>query len=148
MVMDSLRNANLYYGLGPRLEAALRALAGKLPNNPVGRYELLGSEVYADVQVYVTQPQAQCRWEAHRKFIDVQYVSEGVERVAVAPLEAMTESVPYDAARDVAFYTGDGPTLPLKAGGFMIFFPQDAHMPRIADGTSGTVRKVVVKVAV
>jgi YhcH/YjgK/YiaL family protein len=148
MVMDSIRNAHLYYGLSPRLGVALRALAGDLPHNPVGRYQLVGSEVYADVQTYVTLPQDQCKWEAHRKFIDVQYVADGIERMAVAPLEELTEKVPYDAARDVAFFTGDGPAMALKAGSFMILFPHDAHMPRIVDGTSCTVRKVVVKVAV
>ena len=65
----------------------------------------------------------------------------------LAPLDEMTEKVPYDPARDVAFFTGDGPSLPLKAGGFMIFFPHDAHMPRIEDGTAAPLRKVVVKVA-
>src|SRR4051794_40876668 len=106
MVIDSLRNAHLYYGLGPRIELALRSLQGDLPNRPAGRYELQGTEVYADVQSFVTRPESECKWEAHRKYIDVQYVSEGVERVAVAPISELTEKEAYIPARDVVFFTG------------------------------------------
>src|SRR4051812_13071896 len=108
MVADHVRNAHLYYGMGPRIELALRALQGDLPQRPPGRYQLQGDTVYADVQSYVTMPAEQCKWEAHRKYIDLQFVSEGIERIAFSPLGEMTEKIPYDPARDVAIYSGEG----------------------------------------
>ena len=43
---------------------------------------------------------------------------------------------------------GEGDFLAMVPGTFIILGPQDAHMPQIAAGAPGEVRKVVIKVAV
>jgi YhcH/YjgK/YiaL family protein len=43
---------------------------------------------------------------------------------------------------------GDGDYVTVGAGSFVIFFPEDAHMPCMAAGEPAKVKKVVVKVAV
>ncbi len=45
-------------------------------------------------------------------------------------------------------FSGEGDFLALGPGDFMLLFPEDAHMPRIAVGAPAPVRKVVVKIAV
>lgn len=146
--MDDIRNASLYYGLGSGIEAALRYLetadfAGMEP----GRYEI-GSKCYAIVQDYVTGPSEEKRWEAHRKYIDVQFVADGAELMGYADLAALRVLEDYDEAEDIAWLSGDGGFLAMRKGVFMILFPEDAHMPRVEVVESSAVRKVVVKVPV
>ena len=102
---------------------------------------------YALVSDYTPKPLAEGRWEAHRRYLDLQYVVSGVERMGVAPASRMRECS-YEADRDLAWLEGPGDFLTLGAGQFMILWPGDAHMPGIDAGVPGPVRKVVVKIAV
>lgn len=86
--------------------------------------------------------------EAHRKYIDIQYLIEGEELIGVAPLASMERVAEAAPERDIWFYEGETAKLPLSGGRFAILFPQDAHAPCIAAGECRPVRKVVVKVAV
>ncbi|MFW6032005.1 MAG: YhcH/YjgK/YiaL family protein [Phycisphaeraceae bacterium] len=87
-------------------------------------------------------------WEAHRRYADVQYVVTGREQLGVAPLEAMSETQPYDPERDVALYEGEGTLVALRPGSVAVLFPQEVHMPATPLGDPAEVRKVVIKVEV
>lgn len=83
-------------------------------------------------------------FEAHQKFIDLQYVIEGTETIYVAPLSRMSaESRPYNPDKDMTFYVGEGDPITLSAGDFAIFFPDDAHMGAIGEGKA---KKAIVKI--
>lgn len=147
MILDQLGNASFYVNLHPRIGRALevlsdRAFLGKAP----GRYELEGEKLFAMIQEYPTKPVELGRWEAHRKYIDVQFVAAGVELIGYAPLSTLEVVEPYDGEKDVMFLKGSGSFLRVDAGMFAIFYPQDAHMPTLAVEGSGPVRKIVVKV--
>ena len=96
---------------------------------------------------YDTLERAQGAWEAHRRYIDLQYVVAGRERIGYAQASRMTPGA-YDRERDLLPLAGDGDFLTLGAGDFMLLFPDDAHMPRIAVAAPAPVRKVVVKIEV
>jgi len=145
MIIDRLENASLYRGLGDRIALALDSL--ETPREP-GRHELDGDNVFAMVQQYQSKPLAEGKWEAHRKYIDIQYVAEGIERIGWAPIGRLTESEPYNEENDVAFYQGEGDFVTVPTGSFVILFPEDAHMPGIAVDTPGPVTKIVVKARV
>ena len=119
----------------------------QIPREP-GRHELDGDKVFALVQQYQTKPLAEGKWEAHRKYIDVQYVAAGVEKIGWAPVSRLKVTELYDETKDVAFYTGKGDFVTVPAGWFVILFPEDAHMPSIAVDAPSPVTKVVVKVKV
>lgn len=149
MVIDRLRNAAGYYGLGRRLQAAFEYLQrNELHRRELGRYEINGGSVYALVQQYSTKPREQGRLEAHRRYMDVQYLLEGAERIGYANLESLRVVQPYDEAKDVLFCEGEADLLLLRAGSFALFGPQDAHMPGLLVAAPQTVKKVVVKVMV
>lgn len=158
MILDRIDNATRYRAIGDRLALALAALAGgDLNGKPDGRYDLDGDDVFALVQRYQTKPHEQCVWEAHRRYVDVQFVSAGVEVMGWLPLADARERVAYDPAKDVAFFEPPdrgGRTAPptlavVSAGLFAIFFPTDVHMPQAMHGSGAAdVGKVVVKVAV
>jgi YhcH/YjgK/YiaL family protein len=149
MILDHLRNARLYTGLGPGLTAALAFLERPdLATLPAGRLELDGDRVYAMVNDYTTKPAAEAKWEAHRKYTDVQFLVSGRERVGVAYTPALEHAAPYDETRDFLLLTGKGSTLALVPGFFLVLGPDDAHQPGMAWGKPAPVRKIVVKVAV
>jgi YhcH/YjgK/YiaL family protein len=148
MIADSLANADLYLGLGPRFRQAFNFLRSTdLDRLPVGKTDLDGASLFVSVQEYTTKPAMQGSWEAHRRYIDLQCIIQGVERIGHALLDRMKPGA-YDAAGDLLELSGAGESLRLQAGDFAIFFPHDAHMPSLAADEPGRVRKIVVKIAV
>jgi YhcH/YjgK/YiaL family protein len=113
-----------------------------------GRHEIDGDSLFAIVDDYVTLPDDQCRWEAHRAYVDVQYVVRGAERMGVMNLSRAVEREAYDPARDVAFFDPGEDFVTVHAGMFTVFGPEDVHAPKAAAGAPGRVRKIVMKVAV
>ena len=93
------------------------------------------------------QPLIDCRFEAHRRYIDIQCMVRGVEQIGVTALSNVALTDEYSPERDIAFYQGVGDFITLRKGSFAIFYPHDAHQPGIAMGVPQTVRKVVIKVA-
>jgi YhcH/YjgK/YiaL family protein len=149
MILDVLENAELYRGLPPGLVAALDFLrSADLAALPIGKTVIDGERLFALVQEYTPKPAELLKYEAHRRYWDVQYVVRGVERMGWNTLSRMTVSEPYDGERDVAFFRGTGEEMRVPAGTFAIFGPSDVHMPGVAvDGEPAEmVRKVVVKV--
>lgn len=101
-------------------------------------------------QVYETRGRADCFFESHRKYIDVQCIVEGEEAIDVIAIAELEITKPYREEKDVVKYAdcGLGSRLRLHAGQAAVFFPEDGHMPgQIADA-SRLVRKTVVKVPV
>src|SRR5205085_4696393 len=118
MIVDRLGNASMYFGLGERLATALRYLQSTdLDAIQPGRYEVDGSRLFVLVQQYDTKPKEKGFWEAHRNYIDVQYVHQGVELIGYANLEYL-KAGEYDPARDFVPAEGQGEYFQLRAGCF------------------------------
>lgn len=147
MIFDHIKNSQSYAQMGPRMALALETLANTdWATVPEGRLDVKEDEVFALVQRYTSRPIEQGKWEAHRKYIDVQFVAAGQERIAFAQLDEMSVDQPYDEKRDCMLLQGLGQFVTVPAGHFMILMPHDAHMPCIADGLPKAVTKVVMKV--
>ena len=149
MIADSLANAALYERVHPGLAAAFAYLAAFDPATPDGKHPIDGDRIVATVQRYATKPEAEKRWESHRRFLDVQFIVSGHERIGYAHVNALAGATPYDEAKDIVYYA-DAPdrtgTLAMEPGHFAIFLPDDGHRPGVAAGASEEVRKIVVKV--
>jgi YhcH/YjgK/YiaL family protein len=145
MIYDVLDNSQLYEGIHKSLKTALAFLrSNDLAAMRVGRIDLEGDSIYVLVQEYMTKPTDQGKWEAHKRYIDVQYLMSGSERVGFTNIETMKLGT-YNPERDFQPMTGDGQMIELSAGSFLILFPQDAHMPGLEMNSSSFVKKVVVK---
>lgn len=118
-----------------------------LVNMPIGKVKI-GNNLTAGAQEYMPRNHEDCRFETHRKFIDIQYIVSGKELIGLTNVKKTTVVEPYDTENDIEFEVGTEYTL-LKAipGRFFIFFPEDAHMPCMKDD-EGKVRKIVIKVPV
>ncbi|MBG0857956.1 MAG: YhcH/YjgK/YiaL family protein [Bacteroidales bacterium] len=114
------------------------------------RYDIDGNNVYAPVSEYLTKNEEDARYEAHRRYIDIQYVASGKELIGIAPLSLQKDILePYDELRDIVFMTvTQGVNFSAKPDRFFIFFPGDVHRPGLKDGENSQVRKVVVKVKI
>ena len=151
MIADTLEQRHRYTGLSPRFAAAFEFLE-KLPaRQPAGRCDLDGNNCYALVQAYKTRPLAQAAFEAHRQYIDIQFLQTGRETLLWTPLAALTQvTQPYAAEKDITFFAPPPHWTPvnLHAGQFAVFFPEDGHAPGLESGGQSEVRKVVIKVRV
>jgi YhcH/YjgK/YiaL family protein len=135
-------------GLAARLAAGFHFLqTADLAAAAPGRIDIDGDNVFALVQAYNSKPMEQGFWEAHRKYIDIQYVVSGEEKMGYANLSQLNASE-YDAAKDFLPLHGNGSFIRLSAGMFTLFMPADAHMPGMAVDEPSAVKKVVVKIAV
>jgi YhcH/YjgK/YiaL family protein len=114
------------------------------------RYDIDGDNLFATISEYVSKNEETAKFEAHRKYIDLQYVISGKEVMNIAPLTSIKEIVtPYDDKKDIEFVTVSK-VVNYKASpsNFFIFFPTDVHRPGLKDGENSQVRKVVIKVKV
>ncbi len=146
MIIDQLKNAPFYLRVTKGLTTAFHYLQNTdLTKVAPGKYEIDGSNVYALVQQYETKLKEKGRWEAHRRYLDVQYVFKGVEQIGYANLEQL-QGGEYDEAKDFWTLSGEGDFFVVRAGTFVILAPQDGHMPGIAVSSPQPVKKIVVKV--
>lgn len=148
MIYDNIKNIDRYEHLIPGIAEALLFLSKATPTLPEGRKELSG-ENYVNVDVYTTKQVNPVGYEAHRKYVDIQYLVEGKEDVLVRNLEELECTMPYDEQRDVAFYRateGEPTRVRLDKGYFVILFPEDAHEPQHCVGEPMLVKKLVAKI--
>lgn len=116
----------------------------------VKRYDIDGDNLYATISEYLTKNPETTNFEAHRKYIDIQYVISGQETMNIAPLKTAKEVVTkYDATKDIEFLKVEKIAKHTATpSNFFIFFPDDAHRPGIREEVSSPVRKIVIKVKV
>lgn len=118
---------------------------------PDGRVEIDGDRVFALVQSYETVAISDpVTFEAHRRYIDVQYLIAGQEVIGWASAERLTVTADYDEAKEAWFGTlasADTTFVHLAADELAVLHPTDGHAPRLAAGAPAAVKKIVVKVA-
>ena len=148
MVLDLLKNLKKYEALNPHFSKVVDFINNTdLANLPLGRNEICGNLVYANVMEAKPKTKEEAFIEIHRKYIDIQIPLSGDETMGYTPISELPDA-DYSEADDAALYSA---TLPARdyfnvhKGEFVIFFPQDGHAPAI---TQSPLKKVVVKVAV
>lgn len=150
MIYDKIDNIKTYAGISEDILLGLKWLRDASPNVENGVY-VINPRVKAIVSEYTTKEVNNCGYEAHRVYIDIQYLISGKERVCCSPLEYLKEIKPYNEEKDVAFYKDayvKAQELLIGNGYFTILFPQDGHMPQLCASKPETVKKVVVKVRI
>lgn len=151
MIFDTIRHWSRYTGLSAGVKSALEYVHGSdFDRLDDGRYHLDGDLLFAMVSRYRTRTREMAVWESHRKYIDVQFVVRGVERLGYVPLSRSPGiQTEYNGERDVMFHAPGTDTLLFSEGDFAILYPEDVHAPGLASDlvTPSDVLKVVVKVA-
>lgn len=148
MIFSTLSQSSRYAALHPLFprvfefirDTDLHALAP-------GRYPIVDESLFAIVEHVPGRTREMARLEAHRRYIDIQLVLDGVDEMGWKPLADCHNPVAeHSEEKDIRFFV-DAPAswVAVPEGHFCVFFPEDAHAPLVA---AGEVRKVIFKIAV
>lgn len=133
----------------PMLRESLRWISENADSAAAGIHELGRPGWYVNVHGYATQARDLCTWENHPETIDVQYLIEGAEGIDVTAVEDLGEPTSFKAESDTqkfAAISAPSTQVVLRPGDFAIFFPGEAHRPKVATGSPLAIRKLVVKI--
>lgn len=148
MIYDRLENYRIYNGLLPLLGLAFDYIrATDLSALVAGRYAIDGDDLYVIINDYTTKPEVQGTWESHRRYIDLHYIIRGMERIGFAPAPRF-KTGEYNLDKDFLPLEGTGDFFTLHERDFMVFWPEDAHMPGIAVESPAPVVKAVFKIRI
>ena len=141
----------------PVWEKVFAWIGARDPDLPDGIHPIEGDDIYVNQHRYETLPRARCRWESHRRYLDLQFCLEGREIIDVTRRDDLEPDGSYDAEADLLFHRTPfqsaptivpGSVLPvlMSPGTFTVFTPSDAHRPKVMADRPSPVRKFVVKI--
>jgi biofilm protein TabA len=148
IIINKLQHAERYFKMHPSFEKTFAFLRQKgLAELPSGRHEIDGERLFCIISKGPGRSRSEAKLEAHRKYIDIQYVIAGTDEMGWKPTaDCKVIDTEYDADKDIMFFKDQPDSwTPVPAGSFVIFFPQDAHAPLVS---RGEIHKAVLKVAV
>ena len=151
MITDQLLNRNYYSSLNNKFSKAFDFIENnQLMNLQTGRIDIDGDNLFVLVNEYDTKENELNVLEAHRKYIDLQYIIEGTEVIEYENFDDQIITKEYCEKEDYILYSPkDSIKLKLSEGQFAIFFPQDLHLPSIAyKGMSDKIKKLVIKILI
>ena len=147
MIVDKTDNLKLYTHLGSKFQKAFTFITDpELMLLDNGKYEIDRDNVFALVSEYKTKDEIDGKLEAHRKYIDIQFVAKGTELIGYAPFRNQEIISEYDEEKDLILFAGEKSFIKMEKGMFALFFPNELHMPGIKSLIRDDVRKIVVKV--
>ncbi len=148
MITDDIKNLKDYNVVS---DEVLKFINNLNVNTPEGRYEI-NDRIYANVESYQRKSLLEASLESHRKYIDIQLLLSGTERIEYTNIDGLEAINAYDCIKDIIFYkrpAAEIGSVILNGRNFAIFYPQDAHAPQISTlALQNNVKKVVVKIAV
>jgi len=148
IIINQLQHAERYFKMHPAFEKAFTFLRKDgLAELPTDRYEIDGDRLFCMISKGPGRTRAEAKLEAHRKYIDIQYVIAGTDEMGWRPtIDCKLTDSSYDTDKDIEFFKDQPDSwTQVQAGAFVIFFPQDAHAPLAG---SGEIHKAVLKIAV
>ena len=86
--------------------------------------------------------------EAHRKYLDIQYIVKGKEVVGWADLADCQLQGEFNEDKDIGMYEGSFEYFTINEGMCYVVFPEDVHMPGRHLDVPNDFVKVVVKLKV
>ena len=148
MIIDNLTNAEKYISLHEDFKLVFNFLkTNNLAEMSCGKnIQIRGEEVFFNLDEYETKPTQ--KLEAHKKYIDIQVVVTGEEYMGYTNIENTTVTEEYDEKRDVMFLNGKVDKVLATNKNFVIFYPEDAHMPALAVNEPQKVKKAIFKISV
>ncbi len=147
MIVDTFKNASLYYGLTPRMERAFEIISKTdFATLPTGVTELEGRDIFVNIMETELKKPEDAKLEIHNSYADIQILLDGEkEGFGWSPRADVKEAMgEFDEAKDVQFFGDKHQTIYyIHKGQFTILMPEDAHAPMIGESS---VRKAIVKV--
>lgn len=149
MILDKIENADLYKNIHPGVKKALNYIKNTNFNDlPMGKHEIEGNDLFVIFKEYQTKQVDGNLLESHLKYIDVQYIVDGVEQMGITMHTGQEPEKKYDTIDDYMLFDEPYDIITVAKGMFAIFFPDDIHMPDITTGVPSQVKKAVIKVKI
>lgn len=149
MIIDKLENSDLYISMHPTFKKAFDFLKNTdIASLPSGKHEIDGEVIFAMINKYDTATPAVVQLEAHKKYIDLQYVFSGTETLGFVTLTNQSPSHAYDTENDFQLFEEKYNELTFRTGMFSILYPDDIHAPGLIHNKSEAIIKVVVKIQI
>ena len=150
MIVANIKDAARYFGVDPHFEEIFKRLSALTADSPLGATECDGFRIGVSAgATYDVKPDGTPReFEAHRKFLDIHYVIEGVECMGYADVATLTPTTEYDDEKDFQMLEGHVNKIILNKGDFCVVYPEDAHIPQMIGDDGKKVKKAVVKMRV
>ena len=145
MIVCPWKDILRYAPIIPGLEEAFEKVNALTSLEPV-TYQLENGRFF--VAVGTTKPAEGGLCEAHRNYLDIQYVVKGQEIVGWAPTETLTLSGEFDTVKDKGMYEGLNDTMLIREGYCYVVYPEDAHAPGKHLEAANDLTKIVVKLKV
>ena len=146
MIVCPWKDLGRYAPIIPGLEEAMKVVAEMDDLTP--RTVALSDGNKILVQAGPTKPWEGAELEAHRDYLDIQYIVKGQEVVGWAPVETLTLSGEFNTAKDKGMYAGLNDTMLIREGYCYVVYPEDAHAPGKHIDQPGEFVKLVVKLKV
>ena len=145
MILCPFKELRRYAAVIPGLEEAIKTIESLETLEPA-TYPLSCGKIL--VQQGTTKPLDGAALEAHRKFLDIQYILEGQEVVGWAPVDTLLPESEFNTEKDVGKYIGSSTPITVPAGYCYVVYPEDGHAPGKHLDIPNDYRKIVVKLAV
>lgn len=148
MIVDAIKNAELYYSLSPRIKQAFDWLAKTdIKALSAGRHDIEGDNLFVNVMDVELKPREAAALEVHDRYIDIQIMAGAAEEYGWSErCNCHSPREEFNRERDVQFFTDTPQTFfSLNEQQFAIFFPEDAHSPMLGEGS---VRKLIFKLLI
>lgn len=148
MIMGELQSLSST-GLPPvLLDALALALMADVQNKAPGHYELKGDDLFMNVMQFVTQPPQEKKAELHERYIDIQLLLSGEERILFGMTDSARQCEEMHVEDDYQLCSQivDEQSIVLKPGRFVIFMPGEPHKPGCVVEEPVEIKKAVIKV--
>lgn len=149
-IINTYNNPSNNSNLNERINKAIEYISNlDFEKLNVGRYDV-SDDFYYNVQEYDAFEDGACLFESHRKYVDIQWIVEGMERLYIDDISHLELIVEYNAEKDVVHYKENGcpSSMLLTKGSCAVLLPKDAHKPGRVQGMHSRVKKVVGKVRI
>ncbi|AIU74375.1 toxin-antitoxin biofilm protein TabA [Hafnia alvei FB1] len=154
MITGNVNHLELLPYLPAQLKQVIQyVMASFNADSALGKFDVDGENQFVMIFNDSTSPAEERRQELHGKYLDIQIVLAGQEKMVFSNLAAPQGSAEWLEGKDIAFLplTQQGleeKSFIMNAGDFVVFYPGELHKPMCAVGENAPVKKAVVKILV
>ncbi|MBC2855689.1 MAG: YhcH/YjgK/YiaL family protein [Cetobacterium sp.] len=148
MIFGKMNELKFYKGMSSSLDKAIEVIeSGEYLNGKVGKNEIDGDNLFFNIQEIDTKLEKDCFFETHKKYADIHVLIEGNESIGYSLEEELEADLPYDSEKDFAALKGEPKQIfEMKNDRFIIFFPDEPHMPIMATEKPEKIKKAIFKI--
>ncbi len=132
-------------------EAINYLLNADIKEEDAGKTFVVDDDFYYIVKSYETKDVSDCKFESHKKYVDIQYMIKGTEAMSLIDVNRVSPTTEYNEEKDIMFFENpkeECATLTLSGGNYVTFYPNDAHRPSMKAQNKEVILKAIGKVRI